>query len=494
MKKTILIGIFISIFLATPILGDIGIVVTFADGTTTTECLHVEDNINAFEAFKLSSFQTTWSDSGQWGHALCKIDNEGNEIVTGEKVDCDWSSGEYWNFYLLNDANEWEYAAYGFDGPGICDLNQYCSDDGEVLGFIFNAGTWGGTGEIPSVHTFTQICGQSTIETSNATSKLKITDITFRVDDKKDSDVDETGGKAKDIKPGSTINVVVEVENQYDENIEDLEIDDIEIQWTAEDMDDGKNLEEEEDLGALDAEENDEISFEFEVPLDADEDTYKLTIEAKGEDENNTKHSDQVIVEFEIEKEKHELIITNTKLNYPTMCKGNNYLKMDIYNLGKEDEDDSGIRIYNDLLEIDETVEFELAEEDDLTKTINFVVENADNGVYQIFTELSYDKKTETDNIELTIDCSGKQEENNIDETQESESFEENEEVELVMLTTTQNNQQTTSATTQQAYASPTLKKRSTFEADGLVMATLIIVIIASIAAVLGFLRIIKIF
>ncbi len=115
--------------------------------------------------------------------------------------------------------------------------------------------------------------------------KLKIVKITAYVDGDKD-----TG--TIDVKPGSILEIKVKVENLYDEDIEgeDLDIEDIVITATIDEIDDGDELEEEADEFDLDAEEDDTETIQFEIPWEVDDDSFDLSIEVEGEDENGTMH------------------------------------------------------------------------------------------------------------------------------------------------------------------------------------------------------------
>ncbi|MFC1691616.1 LamG-like jellyroll fold domain-containing protein [Nanoarchaeota archaeon] len=357
-------------------------------------------------------------------------------------------------------------------------------DDGSGA---INSETW----SFSTSQTHTPSTNGTIADVMNRTSKLEITDITFRINGKKDSDVDETGGKAKDVKPGDEIEVTVEVENFYDEDVLDLTIEDVEIQWNAEDMDDGKNLDEEEDLGDLDAEENDEVTFTFEVPIDADEDDYEISIKAVGEDEDNKDHSDLVNVYFEVDKDKHDLEITEADLNYDKICKGSNYLQIDIVNIGKEDEEDASLRVYNDALGIDEAISFDVDEGDDVSRSVNFFIEDALEGVYEILLELDYDKETETQNIEFVVDCTTQsQSDTSYDDGYDDSTqtlTQQQEEVELIMLGSSAGTDYSATSPGQQAYATTSVfKKQSALEEEPFIAILLVIVIFGGLAAVFG--------
>src|SRR3989344_1881916 len=76
--------------------------------------------------------------------------------------------------------------------------------------------------------------------------KLSITDVDVEVDDKSDNNLDDGDTIGREAEPGSKIVFEVEVFNEYTKE-EDIEIDDIEIEVTIEDIDDGDDLDDESD-------------------------------------------------------------------------------------------------------------------------------------------------------------------------------------------------------------------------------------------------------
>jgi len=115
----------------------VGIVVEYPNKTIVTECVLVRDGSDGYEVLEASHFPLTWSDSGQWGHALCAIGDIG---CPSDNCFC---STQYWGFYLARGgAKRWSYMPVGFDGGEVCwngDLSSYvghyCAQDGDVIGF-----------------------------------------------------------------------------------------------------------------------------------------------------------------------------------------------------------------------------------------------------------------------------------------------------------------------------------------------------------------------
>lgn len=388
MKKLILF-IAVALFLLGAVKADVGIVVQFSNGDTITECVSVPDGTDGYDLLQASSFDTEWGSSATYGHSLCKIDLEGSN-PSGSFCE---NSDQYWAFFVSNSTG-WQYSPVGYDGGSTCwysgssSGDHYCAKHGDVLGYKYvDSSAW--PAPEPTFYAFDQICG---------VSKLEITKLRVYVDDNKDSGADESGGDVE-AKPGSTLRLVIKVENQFSDD-EDLDIEDIEVEAIL-DLDEEE--EEYADIGDLDAGEDDEVEIEFKIPLDVDEDTYDLEIEAVGDDENNNQHKDIVKIEVDIKKEKHKLIID--ELSFSGLpCEGYGFLAVEIANIGKKDED-AVLTVTNSLLGIDLRSSFELDKGKETEKSFNLELSGVQNGVYPLAIRLEYSDETESETYELDIDC-----------------------------------------------------------------------------------------
>ena len=197
---------------------DIGIVVEFDDGTVKTDCVNVPENSDGKEILDKIVFNILWSPTSVFGQLICKIEDEGTEI---EGNFCAFS-GEFWNFNILGyGSNSWLHSPVGHNGPGGCwnrdELSfggHYCAVDKDVLGYKFGSG-----GDEPPLKTYEQVC-----------EKLKVKDIKAYVDGKKQSGVDEDGGKI-DATPGSKLELKIELENAYSDD-EGIDVEDITVDGT----------------------------------------------------------------------------------------------------------------------------------------------------------------------------------------------------------------------------------------------------------------------
>lgn len=372
---------------------NIGIVVEFPDGTIVQECVGVKDNTNGYDILEKTSLDITWSDKGQWGHALCKISGIGEEV---SGTNCAWGS-EYWGFFIAEN-NDWSYSPVGLDTPGDCwnrDFSSYgghyCAKHGDVLGFAHGA-----FGTKPIFISSEEIC-----------EKLIIDEVTAYVDGDKDK-LGE-GDKIRDVKPESKLKLKIKVKNLYEE---DIEIKDITITAIIKDIDDGDDLEEESDEFDLDAGDSKTETIEFEIPLEVEDGIYDLILEIEGKDDQDVEYSKTYEYSIEVEKEKHDIVITKAELTNPTLkCSRTTTLDIVVINMGTNEED-VVLKVINADLGLNKQLNFELSDDpfdDDSKYSTSFTI-TVDNdqeaGVYPITVSADYGSKTAEETVELKVeDC-----------------------------------------------------------------------------------------
>ena len=197
--KLILVGL---LFLVEAVsAANVGVVIEFPD-SVYKRCVNVDDNSDGYELLdKLDSLDIEWSNAGMFGHALCKINDVG-EDVSG--TSCAWGS-EYWAIYIA-DNGAWAYSPVGLDAPGDCwngDFGSYgghyCANDGDVLGFAH-----GEYGSEPDFYSHESICSD----------KLELVKVDVEVDG------EEEEGTIDDVKPLSEIDIEVKVKSLFDDDID----------------------------------------------------------------------------------------------------------------------------------------------------------------------------------------------------------------------------------------------------------------------------------
>ena len=249
-------------------------------------------------------------------------------------------------------------------------------------------------------------------ETSSVYSNLNINEIKVYVDGDKDSGADENGGVIDDVKPGSEIRLKIEIENNGS-----LEIENIDVEGVIYDIDDGNDIEEEDDIGDLKAGKDEEVTLEFKIPLEVEEDDFLLELEIEGEDENDTEHRAYVNFTVRIEKEKHEIRILRAAVSSSVLeCSRTADLEVKIINLGRDDEDEVTITVKNSELGINlerDEIELETDPDDDNTyaTTLDLFLDDAKAGTYTIKVESYYDDDEESDSEDVLVtikDCKSK--------------------------------------------------------------------------------------
>ncbi|MBS3098407.1 tandem-95 repeat protein [Candidatus Woesearchaeota archaeon] len=249
-----------------------------------------------------------------------------------------------------------------------------------------------------------------------AIGNLTISDLDVKVDGSVDKNIE---GKAEgykiseEAKPGSDIELNIQIENLFDEDT-DMEIKDIEVIVTIEEIDDGDDLEEDADEFDLDAGDKEKITLNFNIPDDAEEDVYDVVIEADGDDDNGNTHSITKTLKLEVKRKKHEIKVTNIDLAPSVVdCSKTARLDVEIKNIGKEDEEDVTLEIKSSELSLnieEKDIELDSDTDDDSeytqTATVN-VPADLPLGTYPITIKTYYDDKasdTETINL-LVAEC-----------------------------------------------------------------------------------------
>lgn len=217
----------------------------------------------------------------------------------------------------------------------------------------------------------------------------------------------------KKAEPNSTIEIEFRVKNTFAEST-NIEIDDIVLTATLEEMGDEDEQEEEVDIGSLEPDEKSEReTITFDVPLFLDEETYELKLELEGIDDNNVKHIVTRTFKITVDKENHDLRIIDAAV-YPSKLIGDGRLRFDIEvaNIGKHDEEDVKVRIVCNGLGISlehtiDELESDWDDEDNSWEgTLYADVKDATPGTYTI-TFAVYRKngdKMDEQELELTVE------------------------------------------------------------------------------------------
>jgi hypothetical protein len=321
--------------------------------------------------------------------------------------------------------------------------------------------------------------------------KLLITDVDVRVGSKTDKNMD-FGDKIKhEAQPGDVVKFIIEAKNNFTSD-EDLKIEDIEVTVTIDGIDDGDELEEEGELKDLKDGKNDDVTIEFTIPLEVEDDNYDVLIVVEGDDENGTAHEVQYELELEVQKEDDEVrFLRNTLTPSEIKCGRNVQLSTAVINTGSDEQDDVTLEITNAELGISLRETFDLSNDafdDDskFRKTFTILIpEDVEAGIYAILSKVTFKdgSETKTETAELLVEqC----------EILEEEEEEVEEDVVVVQppVDTTP-----TDVITAGAVTTPTLpatEEKSLFQSSGFMVALIVGEILLVLIAILLVVAVVK--
>lgn len=197
-------------------------------------------------------------------------------------------------------------------------------------------------------------------------------------DDKKQKDDFNTDSTTNsfdldhEVKIGTEMKVTVEIENLFDDkDYDESEMDDIQLEITADDKDIfPDDYDDEFDYDSLEADKKDKLTVTWMIPEDVDAGDFTLEFTLKGEDGQNVKYSVEKKIDVNLQRQKNDVRITKSDIspNEINKCLRSFDLDVEMKNLGTRDQKDSSFSIYNKELGIDERVddiELEEYDEDD---------------------------------------------------------------------------------------------------------------------------------
>ncbi|MEE9524998.1 MAG: hypothetical protein V3V78_00130 [Candidatus Woesearchaeota archaeon] len=224
---------------------------------------------------------------------------------------------------------------------------------------------------------------------------LDVNDVEIKVNDDDTYDEDDT---VDEVKPGSYLEISVEVENTYDEDDDDVDID-VELKIDIDD-DSDFDIDDGDDVG-LDAEEEGTLKATIEVESDADDEDYDMFIDLEADDAHGAKHGVSYEVNLKIERKSHDVVIKSLNLGLDNVeCSRDNSIFVKIENIGKRDEDEVSLYLKSDALDIDFAKEnFDLDENDDYSKTLSFNVPADLNAGTYLITASVYYSGTKSDGV-----------------------------------------------------------------------------------------------
>ena len=227
---------------------------------------------------------------------------------------------------------------------------------------------------------------------------------TYRIEnrDRKDSASVPAANGTKidlDVLPGSNVTFTLRIENTFQGEEPDLR--GVFATMTLEEIDDGADLEEKSIDFDLEPGNDYRVDIKFAIPMEVDAGTYKLVMEAEGEDRNGTSYTAKLIQKLEVKKERHDIRISKVSLNPGIVdCDRKTKLTAEIVNAGSNAENQIALEFKSGNLGINsfdrdiflESSDEASEEEKRHAKALNIEVPSFLNaGTYPIFINLYWE-------------------------------------------------------------------------------------------------------
>lgn len=175
---------------------------------------------------------------------------------------------------------------------------------------------------------------------------LEISDADAEVNGKTKTNLDN-GDEIKNLKPGDSIDIDVEVSNNFDDS-DDVDLNDVNLQLSCDDEKqfdiDDKNL----DLGDISPEDDETDTFNIDIDEDADDGSIGCDLEADGIDENGAKHGERISFDMDIKRESHDIQIRLPIITSPQVISCDDstlQMTVNFLNLGKSNERNIAVEV-----------------------------------------------------------------------------------------------------------------------------------------------------
>ncbi len=281
--------------------------------------------------------------------------------------------------------------------------------EGDIVVNDINNSTETETIAVSFVPTF---CKDGEAKTSDF--ELSITDFSINNDD----------GDDEDWSPLDKITLEIEVSNEGNEKVKDVmvEIDlfDPDGKSIINDFEFMNSDEEQIDLGSIDDGNDETVEFEFKVPTDFEDDTYRLVVKVYGDKEgekevctskstelDNTYYH-EINGERETDEEKH-IVVNNIHISPETaQCGERAQVSAEVYNIGDEDYEDQ-VKVTLEIkelgIELEKTIREDFDQGDSSPVEFDFdIPEDADEKAYTLEFRTHYDYNDRHDVYEIVSD------------------------------------------------------------------------------------------
>ncbi|MCX6710561.1 MAG: hypothetical protein NTZ02_00545 [Candidatus Woesearchaeota archaeon] len=159
----------------------------------------------------------------------------------------------------------------------------------------------------------------------------------------------------KNAKPGSTVTLTIKLKNDFQDISSDrIDINNIEIDSLIEGIDNGDDLSPTDLPSSFDLapQKKTTKTLTFEIPQNAQEDTYTIYVDITGDDDNGATHEGHWKLQFDLNQEAHSLLVTAvdpSQLQAST-CNRVVPLSVTVLNIGRNDEKNAVVTVENSQL------------------------------------------------------------------------------------------------------------------------------------------------
>jgi len=197
--------------------------------------------------------------------------------------------------------------------------------------------------------------------------------------------LNKDGDEITDILPGTIMKLEVILENNFDKDANN-EID-VDVKLSC----DSNDIDIDDDKDDVTISEDDEDSLDFELDFqedDVESKKYTCTVLAEGTDENGAKHSASWDLDFEVERERNEVLIKDFSVNPESITCDSREVSITtkVKNTGEKDDDEVKLEVSIPKLNYKKDyVDLDLDSTDDTRKSfIISIPESARSGKYEV--------------------------------------------------------------------------------------------------------------
>ncbi len=207
-------------------------------------------------------------------------------------------------------------------------------------------------------------------------NKLELSSVEVCINDEDNCEsADSDGDSVEGIIPGDSLIIKIEAENKYtDSDKENVNLEDVTIEYEIDEDDLSEDDNEEFDL---DADETNEETFTLTLDDDVDDGKYETVIRVFGRDEHGALHGEEIKIDLEVERKSHEIDIRSFSASPSSVSCSDltTTVRARLTNIGKKDEDNAAFEVVSNELGIRERTEnlqIDEGRSTDVAKVIRF--------------------------------------------------------------------------------------------------------------------------